>query len=189
MRIYTDKICPVCGYDGFESPPMTDDICPCCLFTFDVNDIDWTYDELRVDWIEHGAKWAWGSKDIPQPQGWNPIKQLRTIGYTVTEQDLRAMGVVTAQSLYVAGSFIITNYRTNYEARGIIGMCDVPEHHTYIVNVQNSVSSSSLHLKLGDEHSNIQYRIEDEARASILARSVITSRNRTKTNQRAVQFA
>jgi len=85
--------CPVCGYDGFDHLPQQYDICPSCLLEFGVSDVDWTHDELRQDWIEHGAKWAWGSQDIPRPANWSACRQLLNLGYRVTPSDLLFMGI------------------------------------------------------------------------------------------------
>lgn len=73
------SICPVCGFDNLHRPVKEWEICPCCLTEFGVSDRDWTYEELREDWVAHGALWAWGSKDIPVPPGWNAEEQLNTL--------------------------------------------------------------------------------------------------------------
>lgn len=80
------EICPVCGYN-LETPPLEYDICPCCLFNFGISDQDWSYDELREDWIAHGALWAWGNKEIPEPPDYDPIQQLKNIPYEATDDD------------------------------------------------------------------------------------------------------
>src|SRR5438270_13639559 len=81
-------LCPVCGYAGLDSPIRNYDICPCCLCEFGVSDSEWSHDELREDWIAHGAQWAWGSKDIPKPLVWSAIRQLQKAGYVLSDEDL-----------------------------------------------------------------------------------------------------
>ncbi len=84
-----NNMCPVCGYNQFTKTLKDHDICPSCLFTFFVNDMDWTPEELREDWIADGARWAWGSQDIPKPQNWSAIEQLKNIPYHVTDEEKR----------------------------------------------------------------------------------------------------
>lgn len=86
------NICPVCGYDRLERPIQDYDICPSCLCEFGISDRDWTYDEIREDWIAHGAQWAWGSNDIPKPYMWDNVEQLYNIGYICSASDLQKMG-------------------------------------------------------------------------------------------------
>jgi len=87
MKTYTSTICPVCGYDGFDHIPEEFDICPSCHFEFAVNDYSWTYEELRQDWIQRGAKWASNSPYTPRPTNWNAAKQLMNIFSRLTSED------------------------------------------------------------------------------------------------------
>lgn len=82
--------CPVCGYE-LDFVPEVDALCPCCFFAFYVNDRDWTFAELREDWISHGARWAWGKQGRPEPLNWNPVQQLTNIGYLCTTSDLESI--------------------------------------------------------------------------------------------------
>ena len=75
-------LCPVCGYDRLESPPQDWSICPCCLTEFGYSDYKRSHAALRAEWIANGAKW--GDPSTPKPPHWNPIKQLRHVGYDVT---------------------------------------------------------------------------------------------------------
>ena len=84
-------LCPVCGYDGFDHVPENYDICPSCLLEFGVSDTDWTYDELRRDWIAQGAKWAWGNEKMSPPPRWSALRQLCNIGYRITENERKAL--------------------------------------------------------------------------------------------------
>ncbi len=76
--------CPVCGYGGLQEPPRSRsgggsyEICSSCGFEFGVTDDDlgFTYDEWRREWIDDGMPWR-GSR--PQPRLWDPIGQLATI--------------------------------------------------------------------------------------------------------------
>src|SRR5258708_1117129 len=86
MPTYT---CPVCGYDRLEEPPEDWSICPSCLTMFGYSDYHRDVSILREAWITSGA--MWGSKYIQRPPFWDPVKQLRNIGYAGTEQDLVAI--------------------------------------------------------------------------------------------------
>ena len=77
--------CPVCGYNELPHPPEDWMICPCCHTMFGYSDENWGINELRKEWIQMGAKW--GSEDIPVPENWSAIKQLRNIDYVVTNND------------------------------------------------------------------------------------------------------
>ncbi|MBI1866544.1 MAG: hypothetical protein HYS02_02130 [Candidatus Staskawiczbacteria bacterium] len=82
--------CPVCGLDlGFKAwnkgMPRDDEICPCCGTQFGYHDSIWDKDPfihktLRQKWIDEGMKW-WSKDDKyhPQPQNWDPKKQLENI--------------------------------------------------------------------------------------------------------------
>jgi hypothetical protein len=84
-----NETCPVCGYDRLDAPPRDWEICPCCRTQFGYSDRGRSYAELRTHWIAAGA--PWGSRYTPPPPQWSPVEQLRNIGYTVTESDLRAI--------------------------------------------------------------------------------------------------
>jgi len=49
--------CPVCRYPKMEHPPKDYYICMCCGTEFGVDDFETSYTELRLRWIEQGAKW------------------------------------------------------------------------------------------------------------------------------------
>ena len=66
--------CPVCGYSELPRPVEDDLICPCCGTHFGYHDYGATYEGLRFNWIERGARWF--SRSIRPPHGWNPVKQL-----------------------------------------------------------------------------------------------------------------
>lgn len=79
--------CPVCGYPDLESEPRTDEnggsyeICWSCGFEFGVTDDDlgYTYESWRREWIERGMPWASGDRH-PVPDGWDPGRQLHNVG-------------------------------------------------------------------------------------------------------------
>ena len=77
--------CPVCGYNELEYPPADNNICPSCGTEFDYHDHRYSHPQLRQRWIENGAHW-W-DLDTPKPLHWDPIAQLRNIGYEATESD------------------------------------------------------------------------------------------------------
>ncbi|MCW3100299.1 MAG: hypothetical protein JWL77_5917 [Chthonomonadaceae bacterium] len=87
-------LCPVCGYDQMEHPPQDYAICLCCRTEFGVSDFSWTHEQLRQNWIARGAKW--GSSYALPPPFWSPIRQLRNIGYQVT--DAEKQQIVSAHS-------------------------------------------------------------------------------------------
>lgn len=67
--------CPVCGFDGLESPPINYSICDCCGTEF-YNDDGWqTHAELRQKWIDGGMKW-WFEEP---PPNWNAQEQLKNL--------------------------------------------------------------------------------------------------------------
>ena len=78
--------CPVCGFDGLEGPPYgstgrgNHEICPACGFQFGFHDEvkGLAHKQWREDWIRRGMWWA--SEDLP-PANWDPVRQLRSIGY------------------------------------------------------------------------------------------------------------
>ena len=74
--------CPVCGYSELERPPIDDTICPSCGTQFGYDDHVKSWDELRVEWIQHGAKWF--SDYIRPPQNWNTYMQILSRPSTAT---------------------------------------------------------------------------------------------------------
>lgn len=70
--------CPVCGYDKLNEPPADWTICPCCRTEFGYSDATRSYNELRVAWIDEGARWL--SKRVEKPFGWLASEQLWRAG-------------------------------------------------------------------------------------------------------------
>src|SRR5579862_3894938 len=64
--------CPVCAYPDMPYPPVNYNICPCCGTEFGNDDAFATVDDLRDQWVAHGANWFFGAP----PLGWNPWLQL-----------------------------------------------------------------------------------------------------------------
>ena len=64
--------CPVCYYTGLQEPPTNYNICECCGTEFGVDDELRSHEQLRNQWINHGAPWFFR---VP-PVGWNPWMQL-----------------------------------------------------------------------------------------------------------------
>jgi transcription elongation factor Elf1 len=81
--------CPVCGYPSLDESPRSAsgagsyEICPSCGFQFGVTDDDRgiSAEEWRSQWIQEGMKWRGGG--AKEPQGWNPVAQLESIGIKV----------------------------------------------------------------------------------------------------------
>ena len=78
-------VCPACGFDNLIDPPYTDEggpsdeICPSCGFQYgytDDND-DYTFESWRRKWIESGQAWSSRSALRPEPDGWDPVEQLK----------------------------------------------------------------------------------------------------------------
>jgi hypothetical protein len=76
-------MCPVCGYPALTEPPRSPDgdggsyeICPSCGFEFGVTDDDlgYTYETWRKQWVSTGMRWA--SRSRSAPAGWDPAMQL-----------------------------------------------------------------------------------------------------------------
>ncbi len=82
----TSYMCPVCGWTGLAELPRSPagggsyEICWCCGFEFGVTDDDlgYTYEQWRNDWIQKGMPWD-GSSIRPAPDGWDPAEQLRRL--------------------------------------------------------------------------------------------------------------
>jgi hypothetical protein len=82
-------ICPVCGFPGLCEPPRSPsgggsyEICPSCSFQFGVSDDDlgYTFERWRKEWIRLGMKWDKGSSK--PPDRWDPREQLRNIGVNI----------------------------------------------------------------------------------------------------------
>ena len=80
-RIFTEQLCPVCGYQLKFTPWAEQDKerhCPCCGIHFGDDDAeeskrDATYLKWRERWIGDGQRW-W-SKD-PEPANFDPAGQL-----------------------------------------------------------------------------------------------------------------
>lgn len=71
--------CPVCGYAKLEDPPSNQEICPSCGTQFGYHDIGRSHSYLRLQWI--ARQMPWRSVALPQPNGWNPIAQLRLANF------------------------------------------------------------------------------------------------------------
>jgi hypothetical protein len=72
-------VCPVCFYDQMPYPPEDYHICPCCGTEFENDDAEYSYAELRCQWILGGALWFYEQP----PQNWNAAAQLAKAGFGV----------------------------------------------------------------------------------------------------------
>jgi hypothetical protein len=86
-------VCPVCGFPNLDKPPRSPrtgggsfEICPSCSFHFGVSDDDlgFTFEQWRQDWIAQGMPWDRGT--TLSPEGWDPRSQLRAIGVALDER-------------------------------------------------------------------------------------------------------
>lgn len=75
-------ICPVCGYDELKKQPYDEkgnesfEICICCSFEFGVDDMLYTFETYRMEWLANGAKWLYHTR---QSDNWNADEQLKNI--------------------------------------------------------------------------------------------------------------
>lgn len=74
-------ICPVCGYNGLETPPENFTVCPSCYTEFGYDDATLSAEALRREWIQNGMRWA-AADVLPPPPDWNPVRQLIEAGIT-----------------------------------------------------------------------------------------------------------
>lgn len=72
-------ICPVCGYEKLEDPPMNFTICPCCGTEFDYDDYRTSFALLRTRWITRGCRWF--SNAEPAPADWDANRQLLNLAF------------------------------------------------------------------------------------------------------------
>lgn len=75
-------MCPVCGYGEMPTPLADDAICYCCGTHFGYDDTSLTYEELRHEWLSHGAKWF--HPTVMPPTSWNATDQLLRSGVGVS---------------------------------------------------------------------------------------------------------
>ncbi len=66
--------CPVCAYSDLTFPPQDHNICPCCGTEFGYDDNSKSWDDLRQEWIDSGARWF--SDSTSKPDDWNAYEQL-----------------------------------------------------------------------------------------------------------------
>ena len=78
-------MCPVCGYYSLSRPADDYNICPSCGTEFSVDDVEYTLDELRANWVRNGYQWH--SRVIARPPDWNPIRQLERVLIPVAIQE------------------------------------------------------------------------------------------------------
>lgn len=67
-------VCSVCSYQGLHAPPEDFLICPCCGTQFGYHDATRSHSQLRLLWVEKGAKWH--SRAISGPPNWDARLQL-----------------------------------------------------------------------------------------------------------------
>lgn len=85
-----EHYCPVCGYSHLAEEirgrgGWSYEICPSCGFQFGVDDERGiTYEAWREAWVEGGMKW-WDDS-MPQPEDWDPAKQLSALKGTGTKE-------------------------------------------------------------------------------------------------------
>lgn len=88
-RLGPHWVCPVCGYDGLDSPPWTDtsasdEICSSGGTHFGYDDAAGgdparrteMHGTLREKWMAAGMRF-WSERE--RPAGWDPVAQLRRV--------------------------------------------------------------------------------------------------------------
>lgn len=70
-------------------PPEGYNICPCCGTEFENDDVEFTYQELRDNWINGGASWFYGNP----PLNWNAWSQLAQVAYGVHTESVSVRNV------------------------------------------------------------------------------------------------
>jgi hypothetical protein len=73
--------CRVCGYGSMPDPPERHNICPCCGTEYGVDDDEYSYEELRDDWLLRGGHWFSTLEGYLPPPNWSPWDQLDLAGY------------------------------------------------------------------------------------------------------------
>lgn len=82
-------VCVVCGYDQLPGPlyngegvPDVSLICLCCGFHpgYDDDELGYTIENYRREWIESGAKWF---NEKQKPEKWDLHEQLKNIGVSL----------------------------------------------------------------------------------------------------------
>lgn len=94
-NVQTQNLCPVCGYE-MDDLPRDYNTCPSCGTEFGLHDANASIPQLRAAWIATGPKW-W-SKTDPQPENWNPFKQLAEVTASP------AGSVVVSKTVYTVAS-------------------------------------------------------------------------------------
>lgn len=70
------------GYDELKKQPYDEkgnesfEICICCSFEFGVDDMLYTFETYRMEWLANGAKWLYHTR---QSDNWNADEQLKNI--------------------------------------------------------------------------------------------------------------
>ena len=70
--------CPVCGF-VMRDEPDNYNICPSCGTEFRLSDQNATIEELRASWLATGPKWWAACAAEAEPEGWNPLEQLKAV--------------------------------------------------------------------------------------------------------------
>jgi hypothetical protein len=73
------NICPVCGYNRLEFPPVNYSICACCGTEFGYDDRVLTHAQLTMEWVNKGYPWFDEAEN--KPVGWNADMQLINGGF------------------------------------------------------------------------------------------------------------
>lgn len=70
--------CPVCGF-RMRDEPDNYNICPSCGTEFNLHDLNSSIEDLRAAWLATGPKWWAACTAEAEPEGWNPMEQLKAV--------------------------------------------------------------------------------------------------------------
>jgi hypothetical protein len=87
--------CPVCFYNRLQDPPRDYNICECCGTEFGNDDDLASWEDLRAEWINRGARWFF---DRP-PLLWNPYTQLYRANVATIVPYYTATPVISGRSV------------------------------------------------------------------------------------------
>jgi hypothetical protein len=93
MKYY---LCPVCGYDKLDEPPMGFSLCSCCGTEFELDDDSIegkSHEQLRALWRSNGMQWF--SRTTLPPDNWDPIEQLMRAGFASDPYSISALNSET----------------------------------------------------------------------------------------------
>lgn len=87
--------CPVCGYLDLPERPEDHEICPCCGTHFGYDDLRFSHDELRRNWLAQGGRWF--DYATQRPEGWSAHGQVWKAGFGFKMEAAAGAEVLSSQ--------------------------------------------------------------------------------------------